>query len=42
MVDLVRVDAMKIDLDASDQILYWLKAYLVSTTKVREEKIDQP
>ena len=34
MVDLVRVDAKKIDLEASNQILYGLKAYLVSTTTV--------
>ena len=34
MVDLVRVDAKKIDLEASNQILYGLKAYLVCTTTV--------
>ena len=42
MVDLVRVDTKKIDLEASIQILYGLKAYLVSTTTVQDENIDQP
>ena len=42
MVDMVRVDTKKIDLEASNQILYGLKAYIVSTTTVLDKKIDQP
>ena len=41
MVDLVRVDAMKIDLEASNQIMYGLKAPLVDTITVWDEKIYQ-
>ena len=36
MVDLVRVDAKKIDLEASNQILYGLKAYLVILYKTKK------
>ena len=35
MVDFVRVDAKKIDLEASNQILYGLKVYLLRTTTVQ-------
>jgi len=34
MVDLIRVDAKKINLEVSNQILYGLKAYIVITTTV--------
>ena len=42
MVDLIRVDAKKIDLQANNQILNGLKAYILSTTTVYDKKIDQP
>ena len=41
MVDLDRADAMKIDLEASNQIMYGLKSPLVDTITVWDEKIDQ-
>ena len=42
MVDLIRVDDKKINLEVSNQILYRLKAYIVRTTTVEDERIDHP
>ena len=42
MVDLIRVDAKKIDLKANNQILNGLKEYILSTTTVYDEKLTSP